>query len=160
MLYKLCRPLISDEFRVSPIASRNELFAPILKNFGSPNGVPNSIFQAFFSTLFFNAFEHPILMEFWGLWIRKITIFLTENNDFCEICIFDKNTQIARFCLRFQKPKRRKSIQNSNDRIQKRVVLKHRVWRVFPWILDAFWNPKNIKKSQIFEKNDVRRRPL
>ena len=45
-------------------------------------------------------------------------------------------------------------------RIQKRVVLKHRIWRVFPWISGAFWSPKVAKTSQIFEKNDIRRRPL
>ena len=42
------------------------------------------------------------------------------------------------------------------NRIQKRVVLKHRIWRFFPWILGAFWSPKIIKnrkyaKKMIFE---------
>ena len=45
-------------------------------------------------------------------------------------------------------------------RIQKRAVLKHRTWRVFPRILGAFWNPKIIKNRKFSKKIDVRRRPL
>ena len=68
-LYKLWRPLISDEVRVISIASLNKLrftslLGPIFKDFGRPNGFPNSIFEAFFSMLFFNAFEHRILVDF------------------------------------------------------------------------------------------------
>ena len=81
-----------------------------------PNGFPNSIFEVFSSMLFFIAFEHPILVDFSRLRTRKIVIFPTENNDFCKICVFDKNTQIAQFCFRFQRPKRRKSVQNSNPK--------------------------------------------
>ena len=49
---------------------------------------------------------------------KKITssIIVRENHDFCKNCVFDKNAQIARFCLRFRKPKRRKSVQNSNPK--------------------------------------------
>ena len=46
------------------------------------------------------------------------------------------------------------------NRIQKRVVFNHQIWKVFPLILGAFWSPKIIVKSYIFEKIDVRRRPL
>ena len=120
-LYKLCRPLTCDEVRVRSIASLNKLrftslLGPIFKDFGRPNGFPNSIFEAFFSMLFFIAFEHPILVDFSRLRTRKIMIFLRENNDFCKICVFDKNTQIAQFCFPFQRPKRRKSVQNSNPK--------------------------------------------
>ena len=71
-LYKLCGPLTCGEVGEISIASRNKLrftslWGSIFKDFGSPNGVSNSIFQAFFSTLFFNAFEHPIMMDFWRL---------------------------------------------------------------------------------------------
>ena len=83
---------------------------------GSPNGFPNSIFEAFFSMLFFIAFEHPILVDFSRLRTRKIMIFPGENNNFCKNCVLDKNAQIARFCLRFRRPKRRKSFQNSNPK--------------------------------------------
>ena len=67
-LYKLWRPLISDELREISIASRNKLrftslLGPIFKDFGNPNGLPNAILEAFFLMLFFNAFEHPILVE-------------------------------------------------------------------------------------------------
>ena len=58
-LYKLCGPLISAEVRVSPIASRNELrftllLGSIFKDFGRPNGFPNSVFEAFFFDVIFH----------------------------------------------------------------------------------------------------------
>ncbi len=117
----LCAPLISDELRESSIASRNKLcftslWGPIFKDFGRPNGFPNSIFEAFFSMLFFIAFEHPILVDFSRLRTRKIVIFPYESNDFRKNCVFDKSALIARFCLRFRTPKQRKSIQNSNPK--------------------------------------------
>ena len=120
-LYKRCAPLIRDEFRVSPIASRNKLrftslFGSIFKDFGSPNGSQIQFSRLFFSMLFFNAFEHPSLVDFWRLRTRKIAIFPLENNDFCKIGVFDKNTKVARFCLRFRRPKPRKSIQKSNPK--------------------------------------------
>ena len=103
-------PLICDDLRVVSIASRNKLRFTSLLGPICPNGLPNSIFEAFFSTLFFIAFEHPILVDFSSLRTRKIAILHRENNDFCKIGVFDKSTKIARFCLRFQRPKRRKSI--------------------------------------------------
>ena len=120
-LYKLWPPLISDDLREISIASQNKLrftslLGPIFKDFATPNGLPNSIFEAFCSMLFFIAFGHPILADFLRLQTKKIVIFSKENNDFCKICVFDKNTQIARFCLRFWTPKRRKSIRNSNPK--------------------------------------------
>ena len=86
------------------------------KGFWKPKWNPKFDFPGFFSTLFFNAFEHPILMDFWRLWIRKIAIFPKENNDFCKMGVLDQGAKIARFCLRFRRPKRRKSIQNSNPK--------------------------------------------
>ena len=88
----------------------------IFKDFGKPNGSPNSIFEAFFSMLFFIVFEHPILVDFSRLRTRKIVIFPRENNDFRKNCVFGKSALVARFCLRFRRPKRRKSIQNSNPK--------------------------------------------
>ena len=101
------------------IASLNKLrftslWGPIFKDFGKPNGFPDSIFEAFSSMLFFIAFEHPTLVDFSRLRARKIVIFPRENNDFCKNCVFDENAEIARFCLSFRRPKRRKSIQKSN----------------------------------------------
>ena len=80
MLYKLWRLLLSDEIRVISIASRNKLrftspLGLIFKDFGGPNGLPNSVFEAFLLTLSFTAFEHPILVDFWRLRTRKIAIF-------------------------------------------------------------------------------------
>ena len=120
-LYKLRPPLVCDEFRAVSIALQNKLrftslLGHIFKDFGRPNGFPNSIFEAFFLMLFFIAFEHPILVNFSRLRTRKIMIFLKENDDFYKNCVFDKNTQIAWFWLRFRKPKRRKSVQNSNPK--------------------------------------------
>ena len=120
-LYKLWDPLLSDDLRVRSIASLNKLrftslLGPIFKDFGRPNGFPNSIFEAFFSMLFFIAFEHPILVDFSRLRTRKIVIFPWENNDFRKNCVFGKSALVARFCLRFRRPKRRKSIQNSNPK--------------------------------------------
>ena len=70
---------------MSSIASQNKLrftllLGPIFKDFGRPNGFPNSIFEAFFSMLFFIAFEHPILVDFSRLRTRKIAIFRRENH--------------------------------------------------------------------------------
>ena len=92
-LYKLWPPLISDDLREISIASQNKLrftslLGPIFKDFGRPNGFPNSIFEVFFSTLFFIAFEHPILVVFSRLRTRKIVISLKENNDFSKIWVF------------------------------------------------------------------------
>ena len=120
-LYKLCRPLTSDELCEIPIASRNKLrftslLGPIFKDFGRPNGSQIQFSRLFFSTLFFNAFEHPSLVDFWKLQIRKIAIFPRENNDFCKMGVFDKSTKVARSCLRFRRPKPRKSIQKSNPK--------------------------------------------
>ena len=120
-LYKLWRPLTCDDFREISIASRNKLrftslLGPIFKDFGSPNGSQIQFSRLFFSMLFFNAFEHPSLVDFWRLRTRKIAIFPKENNDFCKISVFDKSTKVARFCLRFRRPKPRKSIQKSNPK--------------------------------------------
>ena len=57
-LYKLWVPLTSDEFRMIPIASRNKLrftslLGSIFKDFGSPNGFPNSVFKVLFSRRIF-----------------------------------------------------------------------------------------------------------
>ena len=121
MLYKLWRPFISDEVRVISIASLKKLrftlvLEPIFKDFGKPNGFPNSIFEAFFLMLFFTAFEHPILVGFSRLRTREVVISPKENDYFSKQCVFDKNAQMARFCLRFRKPKQRKSVQNSNPK--------------------------------------------
>ena len=154
-LYKLCRPLICDDLREIPIASQNKLrftslLGPIFKDFGRPNGFPNSIFEAFFSMLFFIAFEHPILVDFSRLRTRKIVIFPRENNDFRKNCVFGKSALVARFCLRFRRPKRRKSIQNSNPKTccfeasnLKRFCLN------FKWI----WESKNHQKIVNIRKN-------
>ena len=120
-LYKQFLLLVSGDFRMIPIASRNKLrftsfLGPIFKDFGSPNGPQIQFSRLFFSMLFFNAFEHPSLVDFWRLRIRKIAIFARENNDFCKIGVFDKSTKVARFCLRFWRPKPRKSIQKSNPK--------------------------------------------
>ena len=99
-LYKLCRPLISAAVREMSIASRNKLrftslLGPIFMDFGNPNGIPNLFARLFFSALFFNAFEHRILMDFWKLRIRKITIFPGENYDFCKMGVLDQGAKIA-----------------------------------------------------------------
>ena len=75
------------------IASLNKLrftslLGLIFKDFGRPNGFPNSIFEAFFSMLFFIAFEHPILVDFSKLQTRKIVILLIDNNDFLQNSCF------------------------------------------------------------------------
>ena len=100
-LYKLCARLTSDEVRVISIASLNKLlFTSLLelvfKDFGRPNGFPNSVFEAFSLMLFFIAFEHPICVNFSRLPTRKIVIFPKGNNDFCKICVFDKNRKYSK----------------------------------------------------------------
>ena len=154
-LYKLCAPLVCDDLRVRSIASLNKLrftslWGPIFKDFGRPNGFPNSIFEAFSSMLFFIAFEHPILVDFSRLRTRKIVSSPKENNDFCKICVFDKNTQIARFCFRFQKPKRRKSVQNSNS---KPCCFEASNLKGFSSNFRCIWESKNHHKIVNFRKN-------
>ena len=161
-LYKLWDPLVCDEVRVISIASLNKLrftslLGPIFKDFGRPNGFPNSIFEAFFSMLFFIAFEHPILVDFSRLRTRKIVISPKENNDFCKNCVFHKNTQIARFCFRFQKPKREKTVQNSNPRT---CCFESWNLKVFFSNFRCILESKNHQKIANFEKIDVRRCPL
>ena len=107
------RPLICYKVRMIPIASRNKLrftslLGPIFKNFGRPNGLPNSIFEAFFSTLVFIAFEHPIWVDFSRVRTRKIAIFFKKNNDFYKIGFFDKDPKNIEFSLHFRRPERRK----------------------------------------------------
>ena len=105
-----------DSHSVAKQASFYIAFGAHFQGFWKAKWLPKFDFRGFFLMLFFIAFEHPILVDFSRLRTRKIVIFPTENNDFCKMCVFDKNTQIARFCLRFQRPKRRKSVQNSNPK--------------------------------------------
>ena len=119
--------LTCAEMREIPIASQNKLrftslWGPIFKDFGRPNDFPNSIFEAFFSMLFFIAFEHPILVDFSRLRTRKIVIFLRENNDYCKICVFNKMRKLLDFAFVFGSQNEENSFK---IRIQKRVVLNH-----------------------------------
>ena len=103
------------------MASQNRLrftwrFGAILVALGTQNWRKNLIFDIFFSMSFSNVFLHRFSFDFGKLQIWKIANFLCKNNDFCKIGVFDKSTKIVRFCLRFRKPKRKKSIQNSNPK--------------------------------------------
>ena len=49
--------------------------------------------------LFFNAFEHRILVDFWRLRFKKKQFSLQENNDFCKMGVFDQGTKIAHFAF-------------------------------------------------------------
>ena len=86
------------------------------QGFWKAKWLPKFGFRGFFLTLFFIAFEHPIVVDFSRLRTRKIVIPLRENNDFRKNCVFGKSALVARFCLRFLRPKWRKSIQNSNPK--------------------------------------------
>ena len=44
------------------------------------------------------------------------TLFIDKKFCIDKNCFFDKNALIARFCLCFRRPKRRKSMQNSNPK--------------------------------------------
>ena len=101
-----------DSHSVAQQASFYIAFETNFQGFGSPTGLPTSTFQAFCSTLFFNAFENQISLDFWKLRTRKITIFLM---------IFAKRAFSIKlrnylFCLYFRRSKRRKSIQKSNPK--------------------------------------------
>ena len=135
-LYKLWPPLPCGEFREIPIASPNKLrftslLGPIFKDFGSPNGVSNSIFQAFFSTLFFNAFEHPILMDFWRLWIRKIAISPRGKQWFLQNKRFRSRSENCSMLRLFSEAKTKKiysKIESKNV-----LFLSIELERFFPW---------------------------
>ena len=78
-LYKLCRPLVSDELRVRSIAPRNELrvtslLGLVFKGFGRPNGFPNSVFEVFFDVIF-----HRVWTSNFG---RLFEAPSQKNNDF------------------------------------------------------------------------------
>ena len=101
------------------MASQNEvhftsLLGPIFKDFGNPNGCPNSVFEAFR-----RYFSMRLSIQFWpivgGFGPEKEQVSLGENNDCYKMGVFDK-TKIAQFCLCFQRPKRKKSIQKSNPK--------------------------------------------
>ena len=94
-LYKRRLPLTFAEARASCIASRNELrpaslFGSIFEVLGGQHGGQNSIFELLFSMFFLISFLHLFLIEFWRLETRKITIFLTKNDEFCKIGVFEK----------------------------------------------------------------------
>ena len=63
------------DFRRGPrefhsVAKRASLYIAFetdFKGFWKPEWSPKFDFPGFYSTLFFNAFEHPILMDFWRL---------------------------------------------------------------------------------------------
>ena len=119
IIQKLWPPLICDDLRVRCIASRNglrftSLLEPIFEDLGGPNGPRNSIFEPFFSILFWNVFSHRILIDFRRLQTRKIAILLWENHDFCNICVFDQSTKKARFWVFFRRPKRGKFDEKSS----------------------------------------------
>ena len=69
-LYKRWFPLVSDDLRVSCIASRNRLrsaslFGTMFEDFGGRNGRQNSTFEVFFPMVFSNAFLHQFFVDFW-----------------------------------------------------------------------------------------------
>ena len=96
-----------------PIGSRNKLrfisfLGPMFKDFGSPNGLPTSMFQAFFWTLVFNAFENQISIDISKPQTRKIASFPRENNDFCKMGVFDVKLRKSRILPSFSEAKTKK----------------------------------------------------
>ena len=87
------------------------------QGFGKPKWTPKFDFQAFFSTLFFNAFEHQISVDFWKLRTRQIAILPQEN-------VFDQGTKIAHVAFIFGGQNEENQFKN---RISKHIVFKHRV---------------------------------
>ena len=151
------RRLASEVHSVAKQASFYIALGTHFQGFWSAKWLPKFDFWGFFFDVIFHCVWASNFGRFFEAPNQKNSDFPRENNDFRKNCVFDKNAQIARCCLRFRRPKRRKSIQNSNP---KTYYLKHWIWRLFPCILGAFWSPKIIKKSQMFEKIDARRRPL
>ena len=115
-----------------------------------------------FRGFFFDVIFHCVWASNFGRFFKAEN---RKNSDFPEgkTMIFAKFVfsikicKLLDFAFVFRSPNKENPFK---IRIQKRAVLKHRIWRVFSRILGAFWSPKIIKKSQIFEKNDVRGRPL
>ena len=77
---------------------------------------PKFDFWGFFFDVIFHCVWASNFGRFFEAPNQKNNDFPQGNKYFCKICVFDKNTQIARFCLCFQNPKRRKSVQNSNPK--------------------------------------------
>ena len=79
-------------------------FGAHFQGFWKAKWLPKFDFRGFFFRCYFSLrlIEHPILVDFSRFRTRKIVIFPRENNDFCKI--------------RFQRPKRRKSVQISNPK--------------------------------------------
>ena len=65
------RRIAHDFHSVAEEASFNIAFGTNFQGFWRPKRIPNSIFQAFFSKLFFNAFEYRISVDFWKLRTSK-----------------------------------------------------------------------------------------
>ena len=162
MVYKRRAPLTSDEVQVISIASRNRLrlaslFEAIFEVFRSQNGGRNPIFEPFFSMLFWNAFWYRFWLDFLRPKSWKIAISLRQNNDFCKIGVFDKNTKKARFRLHFRRPKRRKNPRKSHPKTRCFLTSD---FNEFSDILAAFWGPKIHEKFKKFEKIEVGQRFL
>ena len=151
------RRLAGEVHSVAKQASFNIAFGVDSGGFGKPKSMPKFDFRGIFSDVISENKLHRNLLHFWRLETRKIAMFFWKSNDLHKISFFDKDPKNNEFLFHFWKPKRRKFPQKL---IQKCIVFAHRVFNTFSSILGPFWKPKFIKKSQIFEKVEVRRPPL
>ena len=88
-----------------------------LQGFWKAKWLPKFDFRGFFLDVIFHCVWASNFARFFEAPNQKNNDFFKENNDFYKICVFDSNANIARFCLRFWRPKQRKSVQNSNPKM-------------------------------------------
>ena len=108
-LYKHRVPLLSDDFRAIPIASRNELrsaslFGSIVEVLGGQHGRKNRRSGLIFAMLFLNAFLYRFRLDFLRLRTLKIELSPRREHNFCKIDVFQTSSKIHRFWLHFRSP--------------------------------------------------------
>ena len=93
------RRVARDSHSVAKQASFYIALGTDFQGFWRPKWLPNSVLEAFFPTLFFNVFEHPMLVDFSRLRIRKIAIFPKV------LCVLSQNCFFVSRCLGVWAPK-------------------------------------------------------
>ena len=107
--------------------------------------------------LFLGVFSHRFLLDLLKLRTRKTQIFLRKNNGFCKISVFNEGTEKGRFWLHFRKPNQRKFYPKSFPKIC--FFFNIDIYK-FCCDFGSIFGSKIAKKTLIFEKMEVRRRPL
>ena len=127
------------------------------QGFWKANWLPKFGFRVFFWRYFSSRLNIQCWQIFRGSEPEKNDFPLGKTMIFAKIVFSMKMRKLLDFAFVFGGQNEENPLENW---IQKRVVFQHRIWRVFPSILSALGSPNIEKKSQIFDKIDVRKSPL